>query len=275
MYYHCASIQGRRPYNEDEYDVFDNLEGGNAGKVLSYFAVFDGHGGGSISKYLKANLRSYFVNDTVQVDPCKGKSYDKYIVKVYDFVQKQFVNFNQSAKATGSTACVCIVHKYNNHMLLKMINLGDCRVVSCNTNNIAVPLTKDHKPTSFDEYQRITSNGGTITKETNDDHRINGLSVSRSFGDLDSKPHVSHLPDIYDYDLKKTKFFIMACDGVWDVLGNQEAVDYVLSEMDMLKSDIKSNFTSSKAKANIANKLVQYAYDRGSQDNLTAIIVFL
>lgn len=273
MRYHCASIQGRRPYNEDQYDVFDNINGEDEkSKKLGYFAVFDGHGGDAISKYLKSNLKSYFIPDTSKIEFCKGRACDKAITKIYDFVQHQFVNFNQKAKTTGSTACVCIFYNFSNHLMLKMINVGDCRAVACSNYNIAIPLTKDHKPTSYDEYKRITSIGGRITKDDNDDHRINGLSVSRAFGDLDSKPHVQHLPDIYDYDMKKTKFIIMACDGVWDVLNNQEAVDFVLSEIDMAKSEIKS---SVKGKDNIASKLVQYAFDRNSQDNLTAIIIFL
>jgi serine/threonine protein phosphatase PrpC len=185
------------------------------------------------------------------------------------------VNFNQSAKATGSTACVCIFFNHNQHTLLKVVNLGDCRAVSCNTHNIGVALTKDHKPTSYDEYRRIVSSGGVITRETNDDPRINGLSVSRAFGDLDSKPHVSHIPDIYDYDTKNLKFVVIACDGVWDVMSNQEAVDFILSEIDLANNEYKNNFVNTKSRANIAYKLVQYAYEKGSHDNLTALVIFL
>jgi protein phosphatase 2C family protein 2/3 len=147
--------------------------------------------------------------------------------------------------------------------MLKVINLGDCRAVACTMDNIAVPLSKDHKPSSYDEYKRINEMGGKIVHEKNDDPRINGLSVSRAFGDLDSKPHVSHVPDIYDYDTKRIKFIIMGCDGIWDVMSNQDAVDLVLSELDISK------------KNNIAAKLTQFAYEKGSHDNLTCIIVLV
>jgi protein phosphatase 2C family protein 2/3 len=152
--------------------------------------------------------------------------------------------------------------------MIKIINLGDCRAVACNHDNIAISLTKDHKPSSYDEFKRITHMGGRIVQDKNDDPRINGLAVSRAFGDLDSKPHVSHTPETYDYDTRKMKFIIMGCDGIWDVVSNQDAVDLVLSEIDMMHNE-------PKVKRNIASKLTQFAYDKGSQDNLTCIVVFI
>lgn len=267
-------MQGRRPYNEDEYDVVMNLDGADS-KKINYFGLFDGHGGNQVSKYLKKNLNRYFMEPTVNVDVTKSKSCDKYISKVYEFVQNKLTDYHMPSKATGSTALVSIFYTCNSHNMLKIINLGDCRAVACNLDHIAVPLSKDHKPSSFDEYKRITEMGGKIMQEKNDDPRINGLAVSRAFGDLDSKPHVSHVPDIYDYDTRKFKFIIMGCDGIWDVVSNQDAVDLVLSELNMAQKEGLANFTSPKAKRNIAAKLTQFAYDKGSQDNLTCIVVFL
>uniref|UniRef100_A0A6C0LZ60 PPM-type phosphatase domain-containing protein n=1 Tax=viral metagenome TaxID=1070528 RepID=A0A6C0LZ60_9ZZZZ len=266
--YHTNSIQGRRPYNEDEFDIFTNLDQTVPGKKINYFGLFDGHGGNHVSKYLKKNLRQYFITSDIQIEVGKSKSCDKYINKVFDFVQNKLTDYHLPSKATGSTALLSLFYTCNNHNMVKVVNLGDCRTVACNLDNIAIPLTKDHKPTSFDEFNRINEMGGQITQEKNDDPRINGLAVSRAFGDLDSKPHVSHLPDVYDYDTRKFKFIIMGCDGIWDVVSNQDAVDLVLSEMDLAKKD-------PKVKRNIAAKLTQFAYDKGSQDNLTVIVIFI
>jgi protein phosphatase 1L len=264
MLYYTNSIQGRRPYNEDEFDVFINLNG-QTGKKLNYFGLFDGHGGNDVSKYLKKNLRLYFTGDNVQAEMGKSKSCDRYIEKVYEFVQNKLTDYHLPSKATGSTALITMFYNCKGHDMMKVINLGDCRAVACNLDNIAIPLTKDHKPTSYDEFKRITQMGGRIVHEKNDDPRINGLSVSRAFGDLDSKPHVSHSPEYYDYDTKKFKFVIMGCDGIWDVVSNQDAVDLVLSELEDTKG----------TKKNIAAKLTQFAYDKGSQDNLTCIVIVL
>ena len=61
------------------------------------------------------------------------------------------------------------------------------------------------------------------------DWRIKDLSLSRAFGDLDASPFVTHEPEIYKYKLSsKDKFMVLACDGLWDVLSNQEVVNFVL-----------------------------------------------
>lgn len=272
MFYHVSSIYGRRDYNEDEYDIMINLNNKNKEKhICDYFSIFDGHGGGFISKYLKKNFQYYFTHPNVQY-PSKSKEYNKYIIKVCELIQNKLCNYELQSKITGSTALTIIIYEYKKKKMLKVINLGDCRAIACNLNNIAIPLTKDHKPTSYEEFHRITELNGNIIIEKNDDPRINGMSVSRSFGDLDAKPHVSHIPDIFDYDIDNFSFIVLACDGLWDVLSNQEVVDFILYQMKTIK--IK-NETSNKSLNNIAVKLVDYAYDKGTQDNITAIIFFL
>lgn len=274
MWYHSISIQGRRPYNEDEYNIINNL---NCKDItihkVGYFGLFDGHGGGKISKFCKKNLHKYFIdNEIISKPPSKSKDYDKYIIKTYSSIQNKLSEYEKEAKTVGSTALVVIVYEKEKKKYCKIANLGDCRAIMCNEYNIAVQLTKDHKPTSFEEYKRILSENGKITKDAGDDYRINGMSVSKSFGDLDAKPHVSHIPDIFDYDVNKTKFIIMGCDGLWDVLSNQEAIDFVLSEIEC-NNEYKKN-VNNKLDNNIANKLANLAYDKGSHDNITVIVIF-
>ena len=269
MWYHLASIQGKRPYNEDEIFIDINLDNKNNNQPINLFSIFDGHGGNDISKYLKKNLYQYFINKNIDCEISKSSKFNKYIIKIFDYVQQSLTNYNIPSKNTGSTALLSIFYSNKN---FKIINLGDCRAIMCNDNNIAIPLTKDHKPTSFDEYERIINLNGKIIKEKNDDARINGMAVSRAFGDLDAKPHVSHVPDIFDYTTVGYKFLVMACDGLWDVLDNQEVVDFILSQIKTL--NYKENYTSIKAKNNIATKLVNLAYERGSEDNISCIIIF-
>lgn len=270
MWYHVASIQGKRPYNEDEYYIDINLDKKNDKQPINFFGIYDGHGGNEISKYLKNNFHNFFINKNSNYKISKSSSSNKYICKIYDHVQTNLTNYNLPSKNTGSTALLTIFYTNKN---FKVINLGDCRAITCNENNIAIPLTKDHKPTSYDEYTRITKLNGKIVYEKNDDPRINGMAVSRAFGDLDAKPHVSHEPEIYDYSIQDNKFIVMACDGLWDVLNNQDVVDFILSEMK--STNYKENYSSIKAKNNLAYKLVNLAYEKGSEDNITCIIIFL
>jgi serine/threonine protein phosphatase PrpC len=274
MWYHSISIQGRRPYNEDEYKVINNLNSNDITlHKVGYFGLFDGHGGGKISKFCKKHLHKYFIdNEITNKPPSKSKDYDKYIIKTYSSIQNKLSEHEKEAKTVGSTALVVLIYEKDKKNYCKITNLGDCRAIMCNEYNIAVQLTKDHKPTSFEEYKRIISENGKITKEANDDYRINGMSVSRAFGDLDAKPHVSHIPDIFDYDINKTKFIIMGCDGLWDALGNQEAIDLVLSDIEN-NDDYKKNINN-KTDNNIAIKLANLAYDKGSCDNISVIVIF-
>jgi protein phosphatase 2C len=265
-----------RPKNEDEIEVIVNSDGSNQSlKPINFFSIFDGHGGDKISKYLKEKLPGYFISNSIDPNPSKHKSYNKYINKIYDYIQTKLESFQLPSKVCGSTALVIMAYTKTDCLSqLKVINLGDCRAVLCNRDNIGIPLTKDHKPTSWEENKRILKAGGKIIIDPDDDPRINGLSVSRSFGDLDAKPHVSHLPDIYDYEIMsgKDKFIIMGCDGVWDVLSNQEAVDFVLFTMDKIKITPGCTTRSNK---NIANLLGEYAIHKGSQDNISVLIIWI
>ena len=277
MNYNYISLIGARPKNEDEIEIIMNSNGSNKSfKQMNFFSIFDGHGGDKISKYLKEKLPGYFMSNSIDLNPSKHKSYNKYINKIYDHIQTKLCSFELPSKICGSTALVILNYSKSNscaYTQLKVINLGDCRVVLCNCDNIGIPLTKDHKPTSWEENNRILKAGGKIITDPGDDPRINGLSVSRSFGDLDAKPHVSHLPDIYDYEITpgKDKFLIMGCDGVWDVLSNQEAVDFILFTMDKLQVEPGCKTKSTK---NMANLLGEYAIAKGSQDNISVLIVW-
>ena len=148
--------------------------------------------------------------------------------------------------------------------------LGDSRIICCNKYNIGIPLTIDHKPDFFYEKNRIENLKGTITERSNDCPRIKGLATSRSFGDGNTKPYVSHLPEIFDYKIKNDKYIVLACDGIWDVLSNQDVINFINCK---LSNNININNNNNK-KNNIAYELAEYAYKKGSTDNISIIILF-
>jgi len=282
-----SSLKGLRPQNEDELHYINNLSNNNKDyKNYLCAGVFDGHGGGGVSSLLvkKINIFKYFI-DKLTKDISNKKDYNKFIIKVYDTIQKSLINNEIKANKMGSTALISVIYPYNDNYRLKIINLGDCRAVICNKNNIGIALTIDHKPNQWIEKYRITNLGGIIEYSLRDDPRISGLSVSRSFGDLDCK-FISQEPDIFDYIINNDKFMIMACDGLWDVMSNQEAIDYVIECLlreNKVKIDKKmeiEGYNSLENKEhttktnNIAYQLAKYALDKGSQDNLLIIILF-
>ena len=264
---------GRRPTNEDQHEIILNLEGNNTNiKNLNIFGIFDGHGGKDVAKYLKTHLPQFFIRNHMSFNIDKTQKFKKYIEKVYDHVQNNLERkYKNSSYTIGSTALITIFYKKNNKINYFIMNVGDCRAVKCDNSLKAIQLSKDHKPHLIDEKKRIESIGGNIEYDGYD-WRIKDLSVSRAFGDIDATPFVTHKPEIFKYSLiKNDKFLILACDGLWDILSNQDAVNFVKNEL--VKIDKLTDMTG-YSKNNIANSLANHAIEKGSNDNVSIIIVF-
>jgi len=93
--------------------------------------------------------------------------------------------------------------------------------------------------------------------------RVNGqLAVSRSIGDFYMQPFVTCEPFVNHVEMTdQDEFLILACDGVWDVISDQDAVEIV------------GQAHGDAARA--ATRLRDYAYLLGSDDNISVIVVNL
>lgn len=266
MSVHFVSLRGERTSNEDCHNIEMKLyDSDDKTAKINYYGVYDGHGGKFVSKYLSENIYKYFIDAKMQYPLNKTD-----VFKIYDDVQNTlFTKYESDATSCGST-CLIVCHFIKNDKnYLNIMNTGDSRCVMCK-NNIAVVLTKDHKPDWPDETNRIEQLGGVIRKDRSI-YRINDLSVSRAFGDKESSKFVTHRPDIYKYKIgSNDKFIIIACDGLWDVVAPQDAVNFVLK----LCYDAKMKRIVNNNNLNIARKLAEHAISSDSGDNVTCIIVF-
>jgi serine/threonine protein phosphatase PrpC len=266
MYVQSHSLQGKRISNEDKHFHFLNIENNDKNyNKINFVSVFDGHGGKIVSKYLKKHLPKFFINKFKKKIYQEKRLASNYFTGVFNTIQNNISKKHpRVSKYCGSTALVGIQYldKRKNNMLW-IINVGDSRAVLCKNNKGIIQLSEDHKPNSVKEKNRINELGGKIYYDGYD-WRIGSLSLSRAVGDNDEKPFVSHLPQIYRYKINKNdKFIIFACDGLWDVISNKKAVDFVLRKL-------KNNY-----KGNIARKLSEFAIKEGSTDNVTVVILFL
>jgi protein phosphatase 2C family protein 2/3 len=95
------------------------------------------------------------------------------------------------------------------------------------------PLSYDHKPVDPKESQRIVNAGGFV-----EFGRVNGnLALSRAIGDFEFKQNpnlpaeqqaVTCYPDVIEHTITdEDEFFVLACDGIWDCMTNQQVVNYV------------------------------------------------
>lgn len=260
------SLKGLRQQNEDKHICIYN----NENNIVNFFGLYDGHGGKYVSTFLQNYLHNFFT-DTNITYPIKTNYIKKTFQKLHNFLYEEKFSY---ANNCGSTCLVLLIYKLSDECYINVINVGDSRCVLCR-NNIAIPLSKDHKPNWPEELKRIKDIGGKI-KFDGFDWRIQDLSVSRAFGDFDTIPYVTNEPDIFKYQLTKTdKFIIMACDGLWDVMDNQEVVNFILSNyyIDYYYPQIYSNKNLNQNN-NIAKDLAKYAINKGSSDNITIIIIF-
>jgi len=259
-----TSLKGKRPRNEDAHEIILNLDKHDSKlKNVDFFGIWDGHGGSLVSSYVKKTIPKFFVDARIEYPLNK-----RYVVNVYDHIQTQLAAQN-FAKYCGSTGLIVIHFKFEGNSYLNVINNGDSRCLLCR-DNFSIPLTKDHKPNWPEEYHRISALGGKI-KYDGFDWRINDLSVSRSHGDIDSTPYVTHRPDLYRYKLNQNdKFFIISCDGSFESLDNNEMINYVL--LNCYDSTLTKRINKD---INVAEKLAEHAIKKGSQDNVSIIVVFL
>jgi len=117
------------------------------------------------------------------------------------------------------------------------------RKITCDKPFKAVPLTQDQKPEDSDEMLRIRMSGGVVEKLTdpfgrnvgpfrvwNKDGSGPGLAMSRSLGDKVGKACGVISQPLYQEKsilAGKDQFIIVGSDGLWDVLDNIEAINFV------------------------------------------------
>lgn len=128
---------------------------------------------------------------------------------------------------------------------LYMGNIGDSRAVLGSKDDssgsmVAVQLTVDLKPDLPREAERIKRCRGRVfaLQDEPEVPRVwlpfddaPGLAMARAFGDFCLKDYgVISVPEFFHWKLtERDRFVILASDGVWDVLSNQEVVDIVSS----------------------------------------------
>eukprot|EP01117_Protostelium_nocturnum_P010884 TRINITY_DN3928_c0_g1_i3.p1 TRINITY_DN3928_c0_g1~~TRINITY_DN3928_c0_g1_i3.p1 ORF type:complete len:396 (-),score=113.26 TRINITY_DN3928_c0_g1_i3:584-1771(-) len=242
-----ASSIGRRSTMEDEITIVGQI--GNFIE-MDYLAVFDGHGGRDAATYASKHLHN-ILTDFISQD-----SNDLSEKLKNSFLELQSRIRNEKISG-GSTAIVALIYKNECHVA----NAGDSRAVISEGKGVKRCST-DHKPEVPEEKERISNLGGCVTsvaiKGGKTIHRVNGiLAVSRAFGDLILEPFVTAEPEVQSFSLGEETTFVLACDGLWDVLTDEEAIEIAKKESDPKKS---------------AERLVEAGIERMSTDNISVIV---
>lgn len=240
--YGVSTYQNKRPYQEDRF-AYAKVDKGY------FFGVYDGHGGDKTSSLLCNKLHGYFASE-------KG-SLEKRLR--YAFEKADYIS--QNSFSDGSTALAVFI---DNNNVMHCAWAGDTRAVLEKSGKVSF-ATQDHKPDRADEKKRIERAGGNIFKYGV--WRINGLAVSRSIGDVDCKlQQIGCIISDPEYALVQldanNHFLILASDGVWDVIANNDAVTMV-----------QDGLRSGKSLDAIAKIVQDAAIKKGSNDNITVCVV--
>ncbi|PIN08409.1 Serine/threonine protein phosphatase [Handroanthus impetiginosus] len=290
------SKRGKKGINQDCFVVWEEF-GCQEDMVLC--GVFDGHGpwGHFVAKTVRELMPSLLLCNWQETVALNAENRDYNLRQDTEHIQ--FDIWKQSCYKTcaavdqellrhsgidsfysGSTA-LALVRQGD---LMTIASVGDSRAVlamiSEDGSLLATQLTVDQKPNLPRESKRITQSGGRVYccpdepgvqrvwMPDGETVKGPGLAVSRAFGDY----YIKDFGLISDPEITQRKissrdqFAILATDGVWDVISNQEAVEIVASTAERAES---------------AKILVEYAVSAWKQrgknavmDDISAVCLF-
>eukprot|EP00440_Ansanella_granifera_P064768 gb/GFBE01070224.1/.p1 GENE.gb/GFBE01070224.1/~~gb/GFBE01070224.1/.p1 ORF type:complete len:405 (+),score=59.31 gb/GFBE01070224.1/:1-1215(+) len=246
---------------------------------LSYFSVFDGHGGAKAAEFSSERLFALLVENRDQLvsEP------EVALQKAFAQTEAEWLSLaRQDDLMDGTTAAVVVVDRVAGRCIVG--NVGDSEVVlggrSADGTTVAHALTEVHHCKRSDaEAKRITDLGGRVWRGRLGHPKISpqvlSLAVSRAIGDLffkDEKftgglasgltadPYINSA-EVCQGTLQQ-EFLLIGCDGLWDTVSYEEAANLVLDKLG-----------SGEEPQAISEALVRLARDAGSMDNITVMVV--
>ncbi|KAL0299662.1 UNVERIFIED_CONTAM: putative protein phosphatase 2C 76 [Sesamum radiatum] len=263
-----SSFRGKRAKMEDFYDIKTSKINGQS---VCLFGIFDGHGGSRAAEFLKEHLFENLMKHSEFITNAKLAISQTYQQTDADFLDSEKHTFRDD----GSTASTAVL--VGNH--LYVANVGDSRTIISKAGK-AIPLSEDHKPNRSDERRRIENAGGVVMwagtwrvevswpgaceafvlAEPSGTWRVGGVFGHVScFGQSHAEAICVAEPEIQEQEVDQDlELLVLASDGLWDVVPNEDAVLIAQTEEEPEAA---------------ARKLTETAFSRGSADNITCIVV--
>jgi serine/threonine protein phosphatase PrpC len=223
--------------------------------------VFDGHGknGQQVVNFCTEFMRSYFLKNDFQ------DSVQTSLTSMIEECDKALLQESKINCSTSGTTAVLVL--FTNHGIwtcsvgdsravlgtlpkyMKIVEIIEKRTEEYKVPVVparvlkAVQMTLDQKPNISYELERIKKSGGVVSQAMNSEGKkigpyriwkpetqIPGLAMSRSLGDsIAKKLGVISKPILYYFEICTVRdlFVVIATDGVWDVMDNQEVCNFV------------------------------------------------
>ncbi|CAL9069515.1 probable protein phosphatase 2C 34 [Musa acuminata AAA Group] len=256
----CVSVfsqRGEKGVNQDCSIVSEEF---GCQEDMMFCGIFDGHGswGHYVAKAVRKSLPSSLLCNWQEAlalaslvadkKPCHFDVWKQSYIKSFAAVDKELEHDRRlDSFRSGSTALTIV----KQGELMVIANIGDSRAVLATTSDdgslVPIQLTIDFKPNLPQEAERITQCKGRVfcLQDEPGVHRVwlpneeaPGLAMSRAFGDYCIKDFgLISVPEVTQRSITgRDQFVVLATDGVWDVISNQEAVNIVSSTKDRRKS---------------------------------------
>lgn len=194
----------------------------------AFFAVYDGHGGWRTAEHASKSVYKRLVQEEAYAQGDFGNAFKKAFIDT----DAEMRDDPTVRVRNDNSGCTAVAGLLTTDGRVVIANAGDSRAV-LSSKGVAKPLSNDHKPQLDSERKRIVAAGGYIEYG-----RVNGnLALSRALGDFDYKKNpklgpeaqiITCDPEIMEHQITEDdEFLIIACDGIWDCLSSQQAVDII------------------------------------------------
>eukprot|EP00931_Biecheleriopsis_adriatica_P100450 TRINITY_DN7576_c0_g1_i1.p1 TRINITY_DN7576_c0_g1~~TRINITY_DN7576_c0_g1_i1.p1 ORF type:complete len:554 (-),score=195.07 TRINITY_DN7576_c0_g1_i1:76-1668(-) len=305
-----TSMQGRRPKQEDRHVKIPDLT--KAAKALkmpidhleqpcAFFSVYDGHQGHQCAEFVAKGFHVKLLK-RLSADTDSSAWTEERICGVFKEICEELDTEFLAKFRTSPDGTTLVVALITGTKLFTAW-VGDSRLLLCQKSEynqiLASSVTEDHRPHLEAEAKRITDAGGLVLdfgmgmcrvahdgyeekmREMRRQQALGmgfagkepiALAVSRALGDREFKAVTGKAlliatPDVKCVHLDRThKFMALMCDGIPDVMKDDE----ICAELDMNRPGPPDPVKRCRASC---GALVQEAYKRGSEDNLTVILV--
>lgn len=233
-----SSTIGRKAHMEDSIIIFKN---GNEQR-WSFYGVLDGHGGKSAAITGSTLLQTIAMRELKEIDDIA-----QLIKRTEKYMWKNNVGIEDGA---------CLLFAMLRRRELGIANLGDSRALLVKKTGKVRQLTTDHKATDRGEIENAKEMGTFVRNG-----RLEGqIAATRTIGDRGLRS-INRTPDIFKVTLQDDDYrLILACDGLYDVVTNEEVASIAIGEQDAHRA---------------AAILRQMAIAYGSNDNISVIVVDL
>jgi len=283
--YAWSSLQGGCSYQEDRCvhfrDLFSGPEHGPGERLepgISFFGVYDGHGGAAASEYLTDHLHRNFAAELRLKKNRTPGDLKAAIRAAFKKTDEAFLNewagrpgARGSDSSSGSAAVVVVIRGRD----MVIGHVGDCRVVLSQAGGGNLDLTKDHTFEHLGEKERVEAEGGKWTFS-----RLDGyLMVSRAFGDFEAKlmerggkPRgLSVDPDIVTREIEDgDEFIVISSDGLWDKENTTRGLSSGKASVDFVRQRLATNQNDLQR---AVDEVTLEGTKASDSDNTTAILV--